>query len=178
MKLLGSLVLFVCFESWAVNESCEDSFDASGLAVIDMDEIFMQSSAGRSIQEQIEQININEKKDLIKLEEKIKQKDLKNRSPNEEEARKLEEMQVILYDMTRKKRYKIQQAYQNAIKLLEKCVQSCISKIAMKKKVKMVLPVTVFVYYTDNVQNITSEVLCAVNNEMPDIKVKLEESAE
>ena len=152
--------------------------DGSNLAIIDIDEIFSKSSAGQGINEQIECINNSEKSDLIELEEKIKQREKTNRSPNEEEARKIEEMQVALYDMTRKRRYRIQKAYQDAMKKLERCVQDCISQVVERENIKIVLPIGAVIYHSNDVINITYDVLQLVNETMATVKVELKDSTE
>ena len=152
--------------------------DGSNLAIIDIDEIFSKSSAGQGINEQIECINNSEKSDLIELEEKIKQREKTNRSPNEEEARKIEEMQVALYDMTRKRRYRIQKAYQDAMKKLERCVQDCISRVVERENIKIVLPIGAVIYHSNDVINITYDVLQLVNETMATVKVELNDSTE
>ena len=176
------LLSVCCFCGSLVSDVLGDSFSplnsSSNIAVIDIDEIFAKSAAGQGINEQIESINNSEKSDLIELEEKIRQKEKTNRTPNEAEARKIEEMQVALYDMTRKRRYRIQQAYQDAMKKLEKCVQDCISKVVERENIKIVLPINVVIYHSNDVINITYDVLQLVNENMSTVKVELKDSIE
>ncbi len=146
------------------------------VATVSMEKLLNNSLAGKSIREQLEDINNKEKTDLIDLESKIKEMDSKKN--DDEDIRKIENLQVILYDMTRKKRYQIQEAYQIALKKFEQKVQEIIKEIAVEKNIFIVLPDDIAIYRSDNCKDITNDVLLRLDSSMQEVKVVLEKSKE
>lgn len=143
------------------------------IAVVNMDKLFYDSDAGKSIRSQTEEINDKEKKDLLDFETKIRDMDAKRN--NEEDTRKVEDLQVILYDMTRSRRYKIQEAYQTALKELEQKANAIIQKIAEKRHITVVIPFDAVIYRSNECIDITDEVLSQLNKTVSDINVKMKD---
>lgn len=141
------------------------------LAIVNLKEIAQESEAGRSINEQIAEINNQEKKDLLEFEDNIKQMDYNAKTSADE--RKVEDLQVILYDMTRTKRFQIQEAYKSAVKVLEKEIHQIIREIADEKGYSFVIIDDVVVSNTSKCPNITQEAINRLNLRVNRIKVDI-----
>ncbi len=139
------------------------------LAVVNLKEIAQKSEAGRGIDEQIAEINNQEKKDLLEFEDNIRQMDYNAKTSADE--RKVEDLQVILYDMTRTKRFQIQEAYKAAVKVLEKEIHTIIREIADEKGYSFVIIDDVVVSNTSKCPNITQEAIDRLNLRVNRIKV-------
>lgn len=143
------------------------------VAVIDLKKVAADSMAGKSIDEQISEINDKAREDLVEIENSIKKMDSSQKGGLEE--RKVEDLQVILYDMTRKKRYQIQNAYKTAVKILEKNIFEVVKSIADEKKLSLVVVSDAVFYRADSSEDITSDVICRLDTVIKRIPVKLEE---
>ncbi len=189
MRLFGifALCFFVIFQiyekfSFNVSEvknssdlfhvSEQNSDNGAKFAVVNLKKIAQESEAGKSIEEQISEINNKEKKDLLEFEDNIKQMDSDAKTSADE--RKVEDLQVILYDMTRTKRFQIQEAYKEAVKILEKEIHGTIKEIASKKGYSLVI-IDDVVVCSDNSKcpNITQEAIDHLNLRVQRIRVDI-----
>ena len=188
MRLFGifALCFFVIFQIYEKFSTCDprinnsDGFayraeSVSGgdikLAIVNLKEIAQKSEAGRGIDDQIAEINNKEKRDLLEFEDNIKQMDSNARTSADE--RKVEDLQVILYDMTRTKRFQIQEAYKVAVKVLEKEIHEIIREIADEKGYSFVIIDDVVVSNTSKCPNITQEAIDRLNLRVDRIKVDI-----
>ncbi len=146
------------------------------LAVISLRAIARNSKAGQSIDKQIEEINNKSKEDLLELENSIKKMDSDAKTGSDE--RKVEELQVILYDMTKEKRHQIQSAYRSAIEVLEKEIQKVVKEIADEKGYTLIMLSDVVVYGTSGCPDITEETVKRLDDKIPEIKVHISKSPE
>ena len=141
------------------------------LAIINLKDVARNSEAGQSIDKQIEEIHNKSKEDLVELENSIKKMDSDVKTDSDE--RKIEDLQVILYDMTRKKRYQIQAAYKSAIEVLEEEINKVIKEIAEEKGYSLIVLSEAVVYNNFECQDITEEAIERLNNKIPKIKVNI-----
>lgn len=146
------------------------AFGRTDIAVADLKEIAMQSLAGKDIEYQIENINNESKQDLLRLENQIKEME----QAKNVDTRKIEEMQVTLYDMVRGVKWKISVAYQKAIAELDAAIKQEIRHIATKRKISVVLAKDAALFIDGDCQDITKEVLQHVNDNCPKIEVIVE----
>lgn len=151
-----------------------DDGSNSQIAVINLKKVAAESKAGKSIEDQIADINNKASKDLVEFENNIKKID-SNKKDSENE-RKVEDLQVILYDMTRKKRYQIQNAYKEAIEVLEKEIYKTVEKISRERKYSLVIVSDVLVFKADHCPDISEEVIAQLDKNVSKIKVELKES--
>jgi Skp family chaperone for outer membrane proteins len=144
------------------------------IAVIDLKKIAAESSAGKSIDKQIEKYNQDSKKDLEGLESQIKSLDDKKKK-SEEDSRKIEELQIILYEMVRTKKYQIAEAYSRAFSVLDKKMKKIIGEICEKEGIRIVMNGEAVVFMTKDGIDITNMVIEKLNEICSDIKVEIME---
>ena len=163
--MLGTLPIF---ESGA-----EPSLSATNLklAIIRLNDVARNSSAGRSIDEQIEEIHNKSKEDLLELENSIKKMSSDAKTSSDE--RKVDDLQAILYNMTREKRYQIQVAYKSAIGVLEKEIRKIVEEIAEEKGYSLIVPSDAVVYSNSECPDVTEEAIKRLDNRVPEIKVDM-----
>jgi Skp family chaperone for outer membrane proteins len=141
------------------------------IAVIDLKKVAIKSEAGKYIEKRIAEINDLSKKDLLDLETKIKSMDTVKAS--ETDTRKIEDMQLILYDMVRTKRYQISEAYKKAITILESEIKKAVSYVAEQKGIRVVLASDAVIYRNNDCADITSQVITRVNDICREVSVVL-----
>ena len=148
----------------------EPSFPS--LAIVDMKKIASRSKAGKFIEVSISEINDKSKKDLLELESKIKAME-ESKTSDVESRRAVDDMLVVLYDKVRAERYRISEAYREAVNNLENEIKRVISVVAQEKKIKMVLISDAIVYSNNDCVDMTDEAIERLNTECPEIKVEL-----
>ena len=148
-----------------------NSEKAVKLAVCNVVDVARRSKAGQSIDDQIEEINNKSKKDLLELEDSIKKMDSTAKTSSDE--RKVEDLQVILYDMTKEKRYKIQVAYRSAIETLQAEIRKVVKEIANERGYSLIMVSDAVVYSSSECLDITEEAIRRLDNRIPKIKVDM-----
>ena len=138
------------------------------LAVVSLKDVAQKSNAGQNIEKQIAVISDKSKEDLLELEGSIKKMDSNINTDSDE--RKVQDLQVILYDMTKEKRYKIQEAYRTAIETLEKEIHKVVKEIADEKGYSLIVLSDAVVYNSQECPDITEEVIKRLNNRSLDRK--------
>lgn len=188
MRLFGifALCFFVIFQIYEKFLVCGSKVNSSSnsasrselvsdesvkFAVVNLKKIAQKSEAGKSIDEQIAEINNQEKNDLLEFENNIKQMDSDAKTSADE--RKVEDLQVILYDMTRTKRFQIQEAYKVAVKTLEKEIHKIIREISDERGYFLVIIDDVVVSSTSRCPDITQEAIDRLNLRVNRIKVDI-----
>ncbi|MDR2157796.1 MAG: OmpH family outer membrane protein [Holosporaceae bacterium] len=154
--------------------NCSDS--VSVFAILDLKKVASESLAGKDIEQQIEAANKEARKDLEDLEHTIKS--MESSKKPDYDARKIEDMQLILYDMVRKKKYQISEAYRRAISILDGEMKKTIEKICAKAGIKLVVNSEAVIYMTKGCKNITNEVIQELNKVCKNVKVDLKELQE
>ncbi len=162
-----SIVSFseICF----AKEKTDKTYNS--VAIIDLKKVAIESEAGKYIEKRIAEINDLSKKDLLDLETKIKSMDTVKAS--ESDARKIEDMQLILYDMIRTKRYQISEAYKKAITILESEIKKAVSYVSEQKGIRTVLASDAVIYKNNDCADITSQVIKRINETCREINVIL-----
>lgn len=148
---------------------------ATSIAVVNLKDVAKKSDAGQSIDEQLGEINDKSKKDLLDFEASIKQMD--NNAKTSSDERKVEDLQAILYDMTKEKRYQIQEAYQAALEQLEKEIHEVIKEISVEKGYSVVVTSDAVVF-NNGCPDITEEALQRLNKRISRIKVDMKKGNE
>jgi Skp family chaperone for outer membrane proteins len=153
------------------NATAVGGVPANAIAIVDMKKIASDSEAGKSIGEQIAKINDASKKDLSELEEKIKS--MESDKTRNLDQRKIEDMQLILYDMVSAKKDKIAEAYRVAILTLEEEITKAVACVAKEKGLKVVLTSEAVIFSSESCLNITADVTEKLNENCKEIKVVL-----
>jgi Skp family chaperone for outer membrane proteins len=151
----------------AVSEICKL------IAVVDIKKVASSTNAGKSIENQIAKINNASKNDILDLEAKIKSMET-NKSPDVD-PRKVEDMQLILYDMVSTKKNQISEAYREAISVLESEINKAVLRVAQEDGIKIVLTSDAIVYMGSGCMDITQHVIALVNEGCKEIEVVLKQ---
>ena len=151
----------------------DEEMTVQQLAIVDLKKIASQSKAGKNIESRIAEINNKSKIELSELESKIKTLE-ENRVSDINAGRTADDMLVALYDKVRSERYRISEAYKNAISNLEKESRKIIATVAQEKKLKIVVISDAVVYSSKDCLDLTDEIVSRMNQECPEIKVTLE----
>ena len=151
----------------------DEEMTVQQLAIVDLKKIASQSKAGKNIESRIAEINNKSKIELSELESKIKTLE-ENRVSDINAGRTADDMLVALYDKVRSERYRISEAYKNAISNLEKEIRKIIATVAQEKKLKIVVISDAVVYSSKDCLDLTDEIVSRMNQECPEIKVTLE----
>lgn len=167
-KILLSVLCFFALSTFS-------AFAVNDIAIIDIKRVAVESSAGKSIDDQIAQINNASKKELLNLEDKIKL--LESNKKNESDSRKIEDLQIVLFDMIRKKRYEIMEAYKIAITSLNQQIRNVVIELAKKRKVRMVMASDAVVYANEECNDFTDEAIKMINKDCTKIPVIVNENA-
>jgi outer membrane protein len=145
----------------------------TSIAIVDLKKVASTSMAGNGIDKQITEINNASKKDLIELESKIKS--MESNKSQDVDQRKIEDMQLILYDMVSTKKEQISTAYKNAILALEQEINKVIETIAKQEGIRIVLTADAVIYSSNDCIDITQKVIEEVNKNCKEIKVTLKQ---
>ena len=155
----------------------EKNFGDYNLAVVDIKKIAAYSEAGKNIEIRIADINNESKKDLLELESKIKAME-ESKNSDVDARRAIDDMLVVLYDRVRTERFRIAEAYKDAVNKLEKEIKRVVSEVAREKNLKLVVISDAVVYFGNDCPDITDEIIVRMNQECPEIKVELGKMSE
>ncbi|MDR1982864.1 MAG: OmpH family outer membrane protein [Holosporaceae bacterium] len=173
MRLVLVTLGILLFESSYASSAPKCANSASVFVILDLKKVASESVAGKNIESQIEAINKESQKDLLDLESKIKSMESSRKS--DYDARKIEELQIMLYDMVRTIKRRIAKAYEDAIAALDQEMRKVISKIAAEKGIEVVINAEAVVY-VKNGHDITEEVINKLNETCKSIKVEIKNS--
>ena len=155
--------------------SCSVFADGAKVAVVDLKKVAAESLAGKDIEKQMKAINNESKTDLLDLENQIKSMD--NSKKTDLDTRKIEELQVVLYDMVREKKYTISAAYNQAISHLDKEIKQVVRDICKRKKLSVVIAQDAVIYFDNSdCKDITQETIKELNKRCKSIKVEVKET--
>lgn len=166
--IVVSVVVFLDVSVLAKNISAPPA-----VAVIDLKKVTSRSKAGRGIEEQAASKNNTSKKELIDLEDKIKSMESNKLSGSD--PRKIEELQLLLYDMVKEKRFQISEAYRRAIEVLESVIKEIIEEVCAEKCIDVVVTNEAVVYRGENCCDITEEVIRRLDERCKEIILKMDE---
>ena len=152
------------------NKAKKEDVSVENIVTVDLKRVAVNSLAGKSIDEQLFNINNEEKKSLIEFEDKIKKMDAENKDHDD---RKSESARAMLYEMTRRKRNQIQSASQTAIETLDREIYEAIKEIVRERKIDLILVSDVVVY--SKCLDITEEVTAKLDSRLTKIPVILKD---
>lgn len=141
------------------------------IAVVNLRKVAAESKAGISIERQISEINDAAKKELQEVESKMKA--MEKDKLSESDSRKVEDMQFALYDMVRKKRNQISEAYKKAVCELESAMNSLLKQIAERGDVCMIINSDAVACASSSCCDVTGDVIKQMDETLPYIKVSI-----
>ncbi|GHT91353.1 hypothetical protein FACS1894122_03630 [Alphaproteobacteria bacterium] len=152
---------------------CDSACVQKSFAIVNLRKVASSCSAGKDIEKQMTEINDQSKNGHLELEDKIKSME-KNKT-SDFDNRKIEEMQLILYDMVRTKKQQISDAYRNAISELENVIKRTIESIAVRDDIGFVIESEAILYACKDCRDVTEDVIKEVDNTCATIKVEMKE---
>jgi outer membrane protein len=178
-KILFALTVMVVLVPAYANS--QETASASQIAIVDVKKILNESSATKSIQQQIEEKRKAIQSEISKQEETLRKTDqdlAQQRSVLSKEAmdKKVQEFKTSVVEAQRNvqtKRSQLEKAYANALGEVEKVVVSIVSELADKKGFQVAIPKATALYAKDSL-DISNEVLKTLDERLPKVKVKLE----
>lgn len=156
--------------------------DISKIAVIDLEYIYQNSLAAKSVKTQIEaksavyQAEINKKEiDLnSKNKELVKQQHILTSEAFEEKLRVFNNQVSEVQRELETKNYSLNQASDEATAKIQEKINQIVAKFAQKQAVDLVVQASQMVYYNPNLE-ITAEVLKELNSSLTDLAVKIDD---
>jgi Skp family chaperone for outer membrane proteins len=161
-------IIFVIFLFFVFRVDCRV------VVVVDLKRVASESKAGMGIEKQIEKYNDESGKDLGEMESQIKLLDAK-KEKSAEDSRKIEELQVLLYDMVRSKKYQIAEACNRSFAVLDRKMKEVIRPICEERGIEIVVNSEAVVFMCDKCYDITDEVIEKLNEKCPKVEVVLME---
>ncbi|MDR1551484.1 MAG: OmpH family outer membrane protein [Holosporaceae bacterium] len=147
------------------------------VAVLNVERLQNETEAGKSVKDQAEHQNGEAREQMEKHENQIKamEKNVKNNSDSAEDARKIEEAILALYDMVRKAKYRIAVAYEQAMEEFSVKLKKAVKEVCDENKITIVLNHDAVFYSDEGCVDITEEVKRVMNKRCKYIPVKLSE---
>lgn len=143
------------------------------LVIVDKRKVASASKAGKSIEQQVADENNHSKKELGDLESKIKS--MESNKTTRVDTEKIENLQLILYDMVNERKSKIAVAYEHAISELEKAIDGVIQGICEESKIDVVITAEAVVFKGANCEDITAETIKRLDQKCEYIKLVIDE---
>lgn len=159
----------------AANAAKTATIKTTTIAVLDLKKVAAKSKAGEGIEEQAAAQNNTSKRELIDLENKIKS--MESNKLSGLDPRKIEELQLLLYDMVKEKRFQISEAYRKAIEALESIIKEVVKEICSEKHIDIVITNEAVIYCDENCIDITEEVIRRLDEHCKEIVLKVEENS-
>ena len=181
MKTIASLAAAAMF-AFAAPAFAEDAAKPQ-IAVVNIQQIMKDSTAAKSVREQLEgkqkafQSDITKKEDALKKEDQelAKQKSVLSKEAFEEKARAFRNKATDVQKEVQSKKALLDGAFERAISDIQKATTDIIADIAKEKGFAIAVP-TSQILYADTKLDISAEVLEKLNKKLPKLDVKFESS--
>lgn len=142
------------------------------IVIVNLKRILSEVKVGVGIEKQVIGINRSASQEITDLENKMKSMETNKRT--EADVKKIEETQLMIYDVIRSKRLSIESGYKNALRALDTAVKQHIDRIAKEKSFPVVLDSDAIVTYTKEACcDITDDVIKSVDMSCDPIKIEL-----
>lgn len=150
------------------------------VAVVDIDRIRENSTAAKSVREQLDKHRSTFQDEISKQENELRnaEQDLnKQRSVLSPDAfnQRRQQFEQRVADVQRQvqsRRRQLETAFQNSMSEVNKAVVDAVQEVAVEHGANLVLPKT-YIVMVDKAMELTDEVLALVNKKLPGIKVTL-----
>lgn len=151
------------------------------IAVVNIQQVMKDSTAAKSVREQLEskqksfQTDITKKEDALKKEDQelAKQKSVLSKEAFEEKARAFRNKATEVQKEVQSKKSMLDGAFERAIGDIQKATTDIISEIAKEKGFAIAVP-TSQILYADSKLDISADVLEKLNKKLPKLDVKFE----
>jgi outer membrane protein len=149
-----------------------------GVAVIDVQRVMRESSAGKSLQAQLEkqrgvysQQLSKQENELRKLEQDLKQqRSLVSPEAFAERRRQYEQKAGNLQQEVQNRKREFDKMQAGAMRTMETALGEIVQQIAAERKLALVLPKNVVIMHTGELE-VTDEVMKRLNAKLPSVKV-------
>lgn len=154
---------------------------ASTIAVVNIQEIMKESTAAKSVREQLEskqkdfQAEITKKEESLKKEDQelAKQKSVLSKEAFEKKATEFRKKASEMQKEVQSKKSLLDAGFENALGDIQKAVNEVIAELAKEKGFTLAIPSSQ-ILYSDSQMDISKEVLDRLNKKLPKIAVKFE----
>ncbi len=174
-----ALLATVAALSFATPAVAEDSKPI--IAVVNVQQVMKDSTAAKSVREQLEskqkafQADITKKEEALKKEDQElgKQKSVLAKEAFEEKARAFRTKATEVQKEVQSKKAMLDNAFERSLGDIQKATTDIIADLAKEKGFLMAVP-TSQILYADNKLDISAEVLKRLNDKLPKVNVKFE----
>jgi outer membrane protein len=150
-------------------------------AVVNIQQIMKDSTAAKSVREQLEgkqktfQTEITKKEEQLKKEDQelAKQRSVLSKEAFEEKARAFRTKATDMQKEVQSKKAMLDNGFERALGDIQKVVSDIIVELAKEKNFSMAIP-TSQILYADPKMDISAEVLEKLNKKLPKVDVKFE----
>lgn len=177
MKRLSSLALaaFMCVSAPVFAQT------APSIAVVNIQQIMRESTAAKSVREQLEskqkafQAEITKKEEALQKEDQelAKQQSVLSKEAFAEKAKAFRAKATEVQKEVQSKKALLDSAFERSLNDIQKAVNEVIAGLAKEKGFTLALP-TSQVLYADDKMDISKEVLSRLNAKLPKLDVKFE----
>lgn len=154
---------------------------AQKIAVVNIQQIMKDSTAAKSVREQLEnkqkayQAEITKKEEALKAEDKElgKQRSVLSKEAFEKKAAAFRKKATNMQKDVQSRKAMLDKGFQTALTDIQQAVTSIIADLAKEKGFQVAVP-TSQILYADPATDISDDVLKQLNKKLPDLKVKFE----
>jgi outer membrane protein len=177
-RIFATLTL-AAFMAYAPAASAQDAKPA--IAVVNIQQVMKDSTAAKSVREQLEgkqkafQADITKKEEALKKEDQElgKQRNVLAKDAFEEKARAFRAKATEVQKEVRSKKALLDTAFERSIADIQKATTEIIGELAKEKGFVVAVP-TSQILYADNSLDISQEVLTRLNKKLPKLDVKFD----
>lgn len=165
----------------AFAEDAKPAAVTPSIAVVNIQEIMKDSTAAKSVREQLEakqkdfQAEITKKEEDLKKEDQElgKQKSVLSKEAFEKKATEFRKKAAEMQKEVQSKKALLDSGFENALNDIQKSVSDVISELAKEKGFNVAIPSSQ-ILYSDPKMDISKEVLDRLNKKLPKVTVKFE----
>lgn len=155
--------------------------DASKVAVVNIQKVMKDSTAAKSVREQLEgkqkayQTEITKKEEELKKEDEElgKQRSVLAKDAFEKKAQAFRKKATDMQKEVQSKKAMLDSGFERALTDIQQATTGIIADLAKEKGFTMAIP-TSQILYADPAMDISDDVLERLNKKLPDLKVKFE----
>jgi outer membrane protein len=178
---IHSLILTAALLAFAAAPASAEDAAKPTIAVVNIQQIMKDSTAAKSVRDQLEskqksfQGDITKKEEALKKEDQelAKQKNVLSKEAFEEKARAFRNKATEVQKEVQSKKAMLDGAFEQAISDIQKATTDIIGELAKEKGFIVAVP-TSQILYADTSLDISKEVLDRLNKKLPKLDVKFE----
>ena len=171
------LLTFIALAAFAAPSFAEDA--KTDIAVVNIQQVMKDSTAAKSVREQLEakqkafQSEITKKEESLQNEDKelAKQQKVLSKEAFAEKAKAFRAKATEVQKEVQSKKALLDAAFERSLGDIQKSVNEVIAELAKEKGFKLAVP-TSQILYSDSDMDISAEVLKRLNKKLPKVDVK------